>query len=91
MSPELANRATILAAQYAGSNSAQLIYPPLTEYWIICVGFIFLVLLIAVGSFIFDKITFKEQEQIWQEVHYDNRTMGEERSRNRDGQGTQGS
>ena len=91
MSPELANRATILAAQYAGGPTEQLIYPPQMSCWLVAGIFIGVVILFAIGSYLFDKITFKEQEQIWQEVYYDHRTMGEERSRDRDGQGTKGS
>jgi len=90
MNVELSNRATILAAQYAG-NSTEMLYPPQIGIWIIGGIILFLVILLAVGSYIFDKITYKEHEQIWKEVNYDNRTVGEERSRDRDGQRTQSS
>lgn len=91
MNPELANRATILAAQYAGGNGAELIYPPQMSFWVIGGIAIGLILLLAVGSYLFDKITYKEHEQIWKEVNYDNRRVGEERSLDRDGQGMKGS
>lgn len=53
MNEELANRATILAAQYAG-NGADMLYPPQITLLVIAGISIFLVLLLAVGTFIFD-------------------------------------
>ena len=87
MNPEVANRSAIIAAQYAGSSD-QMNYISssgyLAAFAIVAILFIFWLLKVLL-----EALT-KEEEPTWQEVNYDNRTMGEERSRDRDGQGTQG-
>jgi len=85
----MSDKGTLLAAQYAGQGDNLFYMNSIPGYWaaIIVIGLLLLVGLVVI---ILDSITEKEPET-WKEVHYDHRAMGEERSRNRDGQGTQGS
>jgi hypothetical protein len=82
-------RGTLIAAQYAGQGDNLFYTLSIPGYWvaIIVIG---LLLIVGFVVIILDSVTEKEPE-IWKEVNYDNRTMGEERSRDRDGQRTQSS
>jgi vacuolar-type H+-ATPase subunit I/STV1 len=84
----MTDKGILLVAQYAGQGD-NLFYMNSIGYWVAIFG-IGLLLIAGIVIIILDSITEKEPE-IWKEVHYDYRGMGEERSRDRDEQRTQGS